>query len=68
MQQFFSYTEKNLLNFRPSKLNPFDDLPAGFAAGFLTDVPAFTDLPAAGFAVGFDGALLGVTFFGGILN
>ena len=43
-------------------------LPAGFAAGLLTDAPAFTDLPATGLAVGFEEGLLGVTFFGGILN
>ena len=53
------------LHFWHAKLN---NLPAGFAAGFLTDAPAFTDLPATGLAVGFEEGLLGVTFFGGIMN
>ena len=43
-------------------------LPVDFAAGFLTDVPAFTDFPATGLAVGFEEGLVGVTFFGGIMN
>ena len=56
------------MTFCRSTLSTHTQIPVGFAAGFLTDVPAFTVFPATGLAVGFEEGLVGVTFFGGIMN